>query len=110
MKKLLIVVDMQKDFIDGALGTAEAQRILPAVKERIAGFRAEGGEVVFTRDTHGADYLSTKEGRHLPVPHCIEGTPGVADRGRITKRGGAGIRQTFFRKPCARGVRPRGRV
>ena len=73
---VLVVVDMQKDFIDGALGTAEAQRILPAVKERIAGFRAEGGEVVFTRDTHGADYLQTQEGRNLPVEHCLKGTWG----------------------------------
>ncbi|HIR22591.1 MAG TPA: cysteine hydrolase [Candidatus Scatosoma pullicola] len=94
MKKLLIVVDMQKDFIDGALGTAEAQRILPAVKERIAGFRAEGGEVVFTRDTHGADYLSTKEGRHLPVPHCIEGTPGWQIAEGLRKEG-----EQVFDKP-----------
>ena len=70
---ILIVVDMQKDFIDGALGTAEAVGIVPYVKEVIQNF---GGKVLFTRDTHFADYMDTQEGQHLPVPHCIKGTPG----------------------------------
>lgn len=70
---VLIVVDMQKDFIDGALGTKEAQAIVPHVIEKIEGF---DGRVIATRDTHGADYLQTEEGKHLPVPHCIEGTDG----------------------------------
>lgn len=69
----LIVVDMQKDFIDGALGTSEAQQIVPKVRKKIQEFE---GEVIFTRDTHGKDYLSTQEGKNLPVEHCIEGTLG----------------------------------
>ena len=69
----LIVVDMQNDFIDGALGTKEAQTIVPYVKQRIEGFR---GKVFFTRDTHGEDYMTTQEGRNLPVPHCIRNTEG----------------------------------
>ena len=75
-KKLLVVVDMQNDFIGGALGTQEAQSILPAVRARIADARKEGEEVAFTRDTHGEEYLSTQEGKNLPVPHCIAGTAG----------------------------------
>ena len=75
-KKLLVVVDMQNDFIGGVLGTKEAQNILPAVRARIADARKEGEEVAFTRDTHGEDYLSTQEGKNLPVPHCIAGTAG----------------------------------
>lgn len=75
-KKLLVVVDMQNDFIGGVLGTQEAQNILPAVRARIADARKEGEEVAFTRDTHGEEYLSTQEGKNLPVPHCIAGTAG----------------------------------
>ncbi len=73
MHQLLIVVDMQKDFIDGALGTKEAEAIVPAVAEKIRRFP---GQVIFTRDTHGENYLRTQEGRRLPVPHCLKGTPG----------------------------------
>ena len=76
MKRTLIVVDMQKDFIDGALGTREAQLILPNVKKKIAEYQAGGGEIIFTRDTHQSGCLETNEGRHLPVVHCIEGTEG----------------------------------
>ncbi len=76
MKKYLIVIDVQRDFVDGALGTAEAQAIIPYVKEKIDACRAEGGSVIFTRDTHAKDYLQTNEGRHLPVEHCIEGSDG----------------------------------
>lgn len=74
--KALIVVDMQHDFVDGALGTPEAVAVVPAVKAKIAAYRQAGHRVIFTRDTHSSDYLSTQEGRHLPVPHCIKGTPG----------------------------------
>ena len=73
MKKFLIVVDMQKDFVDGALGTQEAVAILPAVVEKIRQFP---GDVIYTLDTHDKDYLQTQEGRHLPVEHCIKGTEG----------------------------------
>lgn len=76
MKKTLIVIDMQKDFIDGTLGTKEAQAIVPKVKKKIAEYRDRGDEIIFTRDTHQKDYLETNEGRYLPVVHCIEGTDG----------------------------------
>ncbi len=72
-KNVLVVVDMQKDFIDGALGTKEAAAIVDKVAELIKGF---DGEVVFTRDTHFDNYLETQEGKKLPVPHCIKGTDG----------------------------------
>jgi len=70
---LLIVVDMQNDFIDGVLGTKEAQTILPRVIEKI---KSWDGKVLYTMDTHNADYLDTQEGRNLPVEHCIKGTQG----------------------------------
>ena len=71
--RYLIVVDMQVDFINGSLGSKDAEAIVPAVVEIVRGF---DGNVIFTRDTHGEDYLSTREGRRLPVPHCIKGTAG----------------------------------
>ena len=74
--KILAVIDMQKDFIDGALGTAEAQAIVPAVKRKIEEFKAKGWDVVFTRDTHEENYLETMEGKKLPVVHCVRGTEG----------------------------------
>lgn len=81
MKKTLIVVDMQNDFIDMALGTKEAVAIVPAVKEKIDEYVNNGDEIIFTRDTHHEGYLDTPEGRKLPVPHCIKGTKGweIAD-------------------------------
>lgn len=75
MKSFLVVVDMQKDFVDGALGTAEAVAILPAVQEKIRNF---DGEIFVTFDTHFEDYMETAEGAKLPVPHCIKGTAGWA--------------------------------
>lgn len=71
--KYLIVVDMQKDFITGSLGTKEAKAILPEVISKIKGF---DGKVIFTKDTHAEDYLDTQEGKNLPVKHCIEGEDG----------------------------------
>lgn len=81
MKRTLIVVDMQNDFIDGALGTKEAVAIVDNVKNKIREYADRGDEIIFTRDTHHEDYMETNEGKHLPVPHCIEGTHGweVAD-------------------------------
>ena len=81
MKKTLIVVDMQNDFIDMALGTPEAMAIVPKVKEKILQYAKNGDEIIFTRDTHFEDYLQTAEGKKLPVPHCIKGTKGweIAD-------------------------------
>ncbi|MCD8249902.1 MAG: cysteine hydrolase [Lachnospiraceae bacterium] len=73
MQNILVVVDMQNDFIDGALGTKEAVAIVPRVAEKIRNFP---GRVIFTRDTHEQNYMNTQEGQHLPVPHCIRGTEG----------------------------------
>lgn len=82
MQKFLIVVDMQNDFIDGALGTPEAVAIVDNVKAKIKGF---DGKVIFTRDTHFADYLTTQEGRNLPVEHCIKDTDGWQIRKELDK-------------------------
>ena len=73
MQDILIVVDMQNDFIDGALGTAEAVAIVPKVAEKVKEFK---GTIIFTRDTHGENYMQTQEGHNLPVPHCIKGSRG----------------------------------
>lgn len=71
--KLLIVIDMQNDFVTGCLGTSEARAIVPNVKKKIEEW---DGELLFTRDTHNEDYLNTPEGKKLPIPHCIENTDG----------------------------------
>ena len=73
MKNLLIVVDMQKDFVDGALGTAQAVSIVDSVAKKIDNF---DGDIIVTYDTHGENYMETQEGKKLPVPHCIKGTEG----------------------------------
>lgn len=75
MEHILVVVDMQNDFIDGALGTKEAREIVEAVAEKIREFK---GSIYGTLDTHSKDYLSTQEGKNLPVPHCILGEEGWA--------------------------------
>ena len=81
MKKLLIVVDMQNDFIDGSLGTKEAEAIVPNVIKKIQSYQ---GEYIFaTRDTHEDNYLETQEGQNLPVRHCIKGTDGWQIRPEI---------------------------
>ena len=72
--KILVVVDMQNDFINGSLGTIEAVEIVTSVEEKIEGFT--GDRIYVTRDTHQKDYLDTVEGRNLPVEHCIENTLG----------------------------------
>ena len=74
--KVLIVVDMQKDFVNGSLGTPEAQDIVPLVAETIEQMADPNTVVIFTRDTHQADYMNTLEGKNLPVAHCITGTAG----------------------------------
>lgn len=82
MKNTLIVVDMQNDFIDGSLGTKEAQAIVPNVANKIKEYKDAGKQVIFTRDTHPEDYLNTYEGKHLPVVHCVKNTFGwqVSDK------------------------------
>ena len=76
MKKALVVIDMQNDFVFGALGSADAQAVLPNVVQRVQQARMSGEQVIFTRDTHGEEYLHTQEGKKLPVPHCIKDTDG----------------------------------
>jgi nicotinamidase-related amidase len=79
VKKLLVVVDMQVDFVDGALGTKEAVAIVPAVVSKVEEYMADNEnqcDIIFTKDTHGEDYMATQEGKNLPVEHCIKGTAG----------------------------------
>lgn len=75
-KKTLIVIDMQNDFINGSLGTAEAQSIVENVRKKIKDCRDNGYDIIFTRDTHPENYLETYEGQHLPVVHCVKNTAG----------------------------------
>ena len=74
--KLLVVVDMQKDFVDGALGTPEAQAIVENVVARVKEAKEAGDQIIFTMDTHETNYLETAEGKNLPVEHCIKETAG----------------------------------
>ena len=85
MKHILVVVDMQTDFVDGALGTPEAVAILPAVADKIRAYAADpDGIILVTYDTHTEAYMETSEGKHLPVPHCIKGTAGWALHPAVT--------------------------
>ncbi len=107
MRKILVVVDMQNDFIDGALGTQQAREIVQNVVRKIESYTREGASVFATRDTHGEDYLTTSEGRHLPIPHCIRGTKGWEIRPEIAgalDRAGAEIidKPTFGSQVLAR--------
>ena len=81
MRKLLIVIDMQNDFIDAALGTKEAQAVTGPVMEKIRSYPVS--DVIATMDTHGENYMETQEGKFLPVPHCIRGTAGWEIRPEI---------------------------
>lgn len=83
MRKILIVIDMQKDFINGALGTKEAEAIVEPVIEKIKSYNIK--DVYATRDTHTENYLETNEGRHLPVIHCVNGTEGWKIDKRVAK-------------------------
>ena len=75
-KKILIVIDVQNDFVTGSLGTPEAQAIVPKIKEKFEEYKNNGDYVVYTMDTHNSDYLNTSEGKKLPVEHCIYRTSG----------------------------------
>ena len=76
MSKVLVVVDMQKDFIDGALGFEGADKIIPGIAAKIEEFEEAGNPVLYTLDTHFDNYMETREGKNLPVPHCIKGSEG----------------------------------
>ncbi len=94
--KALIVVDMQNDFIDGNLGTPEALAIVDTVAQKIQSRKAEGWQIIFTRDTHQANYLETNEGWHLPVSHCIEGTKGWEIREGLDTSGALVVNKPTF--------------
>lgn len=83
MKKILVVVDFQKDFVDGSLGFPGAAALADRIAEKIRQYRSGGSEVVFTFDTHEKNYRETQEGRFLPIPHCIRNTPGWELYGKI---------------------------
>lgn len=97
MNKILIVVDMQKDFVDGALGTSEAVSIVDNVVNKIEGFK---GDVIVTYDTHNENYMETMEGKNLPVPHCIKDTDGwkldTKVQGALNKREYRAIEKPTF--------------
>ena len=100
MKRILIVVDMQTDFVDGALGTPEAVAVLPAVAEKIKTYATDPDGVIFvTFDTHADSYMETSEGKHLPVPHCIKGTAGWELHPAVTAAL-AGVDYTPVEKPA----------
>ncbi|MCC8126946.1 MAG: cysteine hydrolase [Clostridiales bacterium] len=82
-KNILLVIDMQNDFIDGSLGTSEACQIVPRVVETIREAVTNGDTIIYTRDTHGSDYSQTQEGRRLPVMHCIRDTQGWQIRDEV---------------------------
>ncbi|MCI9264259.1 MAG: cysteine hydrolase [Oscillospiraceae bacterium] len=85
MKSLLLVIDYQNDFVDGALGFPGAEELDSPIAQKIAQYHAAGDDVAFTLDTHGPDYLDTQEGKHLPVPHCLRGSEGWALCGETGK-------------------------
>ena len=97
MTDMLIVVDMQRDFLTGTLGSAQGQAIVPAVCARIRRAKEEGTSVVFTLDTHEENYMDTREGRFLPVAHCIRGTQGWTLHPDIAAECSRGMRS--FEKP-----------
>ena len=113
MKRLLIVVDYQNDFVDGSLGFPGAELLEEPIAAKIEEYRSAADVIAFTFDTHRCDYLETQEGRNLPVEHCIEGAPGHALYGRIAEL----IRPTdeVFEKPsfgsqtCSNGCAQRSR-
>ena len=81
MSEVLIVIDMQNDFLTGTLANSQAERVIEGVRAKIENYRKAGKEIIFTRDTHFENYMQTQEGKNLPVPHCIKGTEGwnIAD-------------------------------
>lgn len=93
---VLIVIDMQNDFIDGALGSAAAVAVVPHVAAKIAAYREMGAPIIFTRDTHGADYLMTREGRNLPVVHCVKDTAGWQISDKLDTAGAVVMDKTAF--------------
>jgi nicotinamidase/pyrazinamidase len=83
MKKVLIVVDYQKDFVDGTLGFKKAETLEPIICQKIEQYKNSGDDIIFTFDTHPIQYLETREGKHLPIPHCIQDTDGWNLYGKV---------------------------
>lgn len=106
MKKFLIAVDLQKDFVDGALGSEQAQAIVPAAAEKIRNFP---GEIFVTLDTHDEDYMQSAEGKKLPVPHCIKGTEGWR-LDKAIKAALEGRTCTFVEKPTFGSIKLPGMI
>lgn len=100
MSKILIVVDMQNDFVTGALGTAEAQEMLPRLVKKLEAAAADSStDIIFTQDTHKENYLETQEGKNLPVVHCIKNTAGweiVPELQKFIKRARAVVEKKAF--------------
>lgn len=98
MKQALVVVDYQKDFVDGALGFEKAVELEDILCEKIMQAHKEGTEVIFTYDTHGENYAQTQEGRNLPILHCVEGSDGWQLYGKV--QGAKLEKDRCFYKPC----------
>ena len=96
MKKLLVIVDMQNDFVDGALGADGGRDAVKNACSLIAREREQGTQVVYTKDMHGDNYLATQEGKRLPVPHCIRGTHGAQLAAEIADMGGTVFEKETF--------------
>ena len=99
MKRVLVVVDVQNDFVDGTLGSAEAQAAIANICQKITNF--EGGLIAVTQDTHSEDYLATKEGKALPVVHCVEGSDGWRINAAVAEALGArnDVEVAYIHKP-----------
>ena len=97
MYKILVVVDMQKDFVDGALGFEGADKIIPGIISKIKAYEDNGDAVVYTLDTHFENYMETQEGKNLPVPHCIKGSEGHGLVDELKSLLGG---KKVFEKPC----------
>ena len=94
--KVLVVVDMQHDFVDGALGTSEAKQIVENVKKKVELYWSVGDKVIYTQDTHAANYLQTLEGRNLPVEHCLKNSWGWEILSEVYKMGAPVVEKKGF--------------
>lgn len=108
MKKLLVVIDYQKDFVDGALGFKKAETLEDGIYNKVKDYLNNGDKVLFTYDTHYENYLETREGKSLPVPHCIINSEGHELYGRLTEFKNA--KNTFHYNKEAFGIAPKDMV
>ena len=108
MKKLLVVIDYQKDFVDGALGFKKAETLEDGIYNKVKSYLNEGNKVVFTYDTHYENYLDTREGKSLPVPHCYINTEGHELYGKLNEF--VGVANTFHYNKGAFGIAPKDMI